>query len=297
MGWIAVDWGTTHCRAYAMDENDQVVEERESDDGMASLRRDDFEAALLRLTSDWLEKSSRTRIIASGMVGARQGWQEVAYSTVPFGSSQLTAVSVEHIKDSRLDMHIVAGVCQETPADVMRGEETQVAGLLRSTDMTDGVICLPGTHAKWCVVSQGLLESFQTFMTGEWYSLLAGHSVLRHDVSEDDWSDEVFKSAVTDGFTQPGQLSALAFNIRARNLVHGDESSPAARLSGLLLGAELFATRALWETVTIDLIGNSRLMDHYAHALAQLGGRCRRHNARDCTLSGLTAVYHALNAN
>ncbi|MBA5790911.1 2-dehydro-3-deoxygalactonokinase, partial [Escherichia coli] len=68
---------------------------------------------------------------------------------------------------------IVPGVIAtgELP-DVMRGEETQIVGALASdpmlgTDRSGVLIGLPGTHAKWAWVKDGLIERFQTFMTGE----------------------------------------------------------------------------------------------------------------------------------
>jgi 2-dehydro-3-deoxygalactonokinase len=45
-------------------------------------------------------------------------------------------------------MKIAPGVMQVTPADVMRGEETQIAGALTILPSFDGVICLPGTHTN-----------------------------------------------------------------------------------------------------------------------------------------------------
>jgi 2-keto-3-deoxy-galactonokinase len=46
----------------------------------------------------------------------------------------------------------------------------------------DGILCLPGTHAKWVQISAEEVVSFQTFMTGELFDLLS-HSVLRHSVA------------------------------------------------------------------------------------------------------------------
>ena len=51
--WIAVDWGTSHLRAWAMSEG-HVRAEAMSDKGMGSLPRDGFEPALLELVDPWL---------------------------------------------------------------------------------------------------------------------------------------------------------------------------------------------------------------------------------------------------
>ncbi len=49
---------------------------------MGKLARDQFEPALLRLISPWLG-AGVTPVLAAGMVGARQGWLEAPYRTVP----------------------------------------------------------------------------------------------------------------------------------------------------------------------------------------------------------------------
>jgi 2-dehydro-3-deoxygalactonokinase len=48
----------------------------------------------------------------------------------------------------------------------MRGEETQLLGLITVRKLTNATVCIPGTHSKWAVVEDGAVESFKTFMTG-----------------------------------------------------------------------------------------------------------------------------------
>jgi len=295
--WIAIDWGTTHCRAYAMNKNNEVIDERSSHRGMGSLDPAEFEPALLELIEDWLTQTEKMRIIASGMVGARQGWQEVSYSSVPHKMDYLPVEAVRELNDPRLDVYIVGGICQEQPADVMRGEETQIAGLLNTTGLDNGIIGLPGTHAKWVTVKNRVLESFQTFMTGELHAILSSHSILRLDTQSDDWSDKTFLHAIETAYKNPEKLSAHLFTIRATKLVRNDTSSTSAQLSGLLLGTELNATQKLWQGQTVNFIGDTELVNHYSTALEHLGGKARRHSARDCTLSGLSTVNTRLNKN
>ena len=75
--WIAVDWGTTNLRAFAMAADGAVLAEAASDDGMGALARDGFEPALLALIAPWLA-AGPVPVLACGMVGARQGWVEAA---------------------------------------------------------------------------------------------------------------------------------------------------------------------------------------------------------------------------
>src|SRR6185295_17891128 len=67
--------------------------------------------------------------------------------------------------------------------DVLRGEETQIVGLLAREPTFDGVCVLPGTHSKWARVSGGTLQDFQTYFSGEMFDLLSRHSFLRHSVA------------------------------------------------------------------------------------------------------------------
>jgi phosphonate metabolism protein PhnN/1,5-bisphosphokinase (PRPP-forming) len=99
----------------------------------------------------------------------------------------------------RLSVHVAPGLRQGKPADVMRGEETQIAGFLALNPNWDGVICLPGTHSKWVHISAGEVVSFQTFLTGEMFALLSQASVLRHGMQGDGWDDAAFDAMAAQG--------------------------------------------------------------------------------------------------
>ncbi|OZA06724.1 MAG: 2-keto-3-deoxy-galactonokinase, partial [Rhodobacterales bacterium 17-64-5] len=241
--WIAVDWGTSNLRAWAMDARGQVLAEAASEDGMGKLAKAEFEPALLRLIGGWLGEGPMP-IIACGMVGSRQGWCEAPYRSVPCPPLDPLAQVAVPTTDPRLAMRIAPGLRQTTPADVMRGEETQIAGALSLIPDYDGVLCLPGTHSKWAQISAGEVVSFQTFMTGEMFALLSETSVLRHGMEGDGWDDAAFDSAVGDALSRPERLAARLFALRAEGLIA--DLAPAAaraRLSGLLIGAELAAAR------------------------------------------------------
>ena len=80
--WIAVDWGTSNVRAWAMAADGAVLAEAGSDRGMGTLARDAFEGALLDLIGPWIA-GGPVPVVACGMVGARQGWVEAPYAAVP----------------------------------------------------------------------------------------------------------------------------------------------------------------------------------------------------------------------
>lgn len=290
--WIAVDWGTTRLRAWAMGPDGQPTASAQSDMGMGALTPAGFEAALLDAAGDWID--GPTRVIACGMVGAKQGWVDAGYAVAPCkpptGAHAVPAPS----EDPRLDVLVLPGVSQQRPADVMRGEETQVAGFLAEHPNFDGVICLPGTHTKWVQVSAGEIVSFRSFMTGEVFALLSGQSVLRHGLEDDGWDDAAFAEAVTDGMARPQLLTSDMFNLRAQGLLSGMTSSQArARLSGLLIGVELAGARAYWLGQQLAIIGAAALSDLYASALAAQGAIATRADAEAMTLAGLRAAHAA----
>ena len=287
--WIAVDWGTSNLRAWAMGADGNVLAEAESDDGMGKLAPEGFEPALLRLIAPWL--GGNPPILACGMVGSRQGWREAPYRAVPCTPLDPAALIAAATTDPRLNVRIAPGLMQADPADVMRGEETQIAGALRLMPGYDGVLCLPGTHSKWAHVSAGEVVSFQTFMTGELFALLSTASVLRHGMPGAGWDEAAFDTAVSDALSRPERLGARLFSLRAQGLIAGLTPDAArARLSGLLIGMELAAAKPYWLGQRVTLIGAEKLSTAYARALAAQGVTAQRLSVTDCTLAGLASL-------
>ena len=288
--WIAIDWGTTNLRGWAMGPA-SILAEASSDKGMASLKPAEFEAALLDMIGPWLagHTGAPIPVYACGMVGARQGWVETPYRAVPcapVSGGELMAIPVQ---DPRITVHITPGLKQDKPADVMRGEETQIAGALALYPNFDGAMCLPGTHSKWAHVSAGEVVSFQTFMTGEMFALLSTQSVLRLSMGGDRWDNGAFDTGVAEGVARPERMAASLFRLRAEGLLAGLSAEGArARLSGLLIGAELAAARAYWLGTDVALIGSCKTTPLYERALAAQGVTPRALSVTDCTLAGLT---------
>lgn len=287
--WIAVDWGTSNLRAWAMSGDGKVLAEAASDEGMGKLARDGFEPALVRLIGPWL--GSGAPVVACGMVGSRQGWCEAPYRTVPCTPVDRAGLVAAPVTDPQLRVLIAPGLKQVSPADVMRGEETQIAGALRLMPGYDGVLCLPGTHSKWVHISAGEVVSFQTFMTGEMFALLSEASVLRHGMQGGGWDDVAFEAGVSEALAKPEKLGARLFSLRAEGLIAGLTPQAArARLSGLLIGTELAAAKPYWLGQRVTLIGAEKLSAAYARALGLQGVEAARLNATDCTLAGLASL-------
>ncbi|QBY01577.1 2-dehydro-3-deoxygalactonokinase [Rhodophyticola sp. CCM32] len=288
--WIAVDWGTSRLRVWAMGRDGTVRARAASDEGMGGLDRDGFEPALLQLIEPWLGTGIQP-VMACGMVGSRQGWAEVPYETTPCTPTALRPMAVP-TQDARIRLFIMPGVSQASPVDVMRGEETQISGFLVEEPSFDGVVCLPGTHTKWVHISAGEVVSFQTFMTGEMFQFLSEHSVLRHGIAADGTDETVFAETVSDAISRPEKMAQRLFSIRAEGILQGLTPQAArARLSGALIGAELAAARPYWLGQQVVVAGAPGLTALYSQALGAQGVDTRVLDAGPLTLMGLGRAY------
>ncbi|APH70121.1 2-dehydro-3-deoxygalactonokinase [Aquibium oceanicum] len=271
----AVDWGTTSLRVWLLDDTGEVLSETRSDQGMAKLSRGEFGAVLERELAA-LKAPDDLPAMICGMAGARQGWQEVPYLDVPVAADAILQAATP-IEVGR-PVWIVPGLCQRAPAaDVMRGEETQIAGAVARFDGGDSLLCLPGTHSKWVRVKDAAVTGFRTFLTGEMFSLLCDHSILRHSVGSSrrtDGQNPVFRERLRAVLENPAALPSSLFAIRAEGLL-GDfpPDDAAAALSGLLIGAEIAGTREQFAGAGTEviLIASGALADLYAVALEEAG--------------------------
>jgi 2-dehydro-3-deoxygalactonokinase len=293
MVWIAVDWGTSNLRAWGIGADGEVTAEASSDKGMGKLDRSGFEPALLELVGGWLPPERQTLVIACGMVGARQGWVEVPYREAPCRPVFSDVVGTPQTRDPRLKVKVLAGIKQTKPdPDVMRGEETQIAGFLAENPQFEGTLCLPGTHTKWVRISAGEIVHFKTFMTGELFNLLATQSVLRHSFGGAGWDKAEFTRSVASMAGEANGFAARLFSIRAETLVVGLEPATAiARLSGMLIGSELASARDYRLGQNLVIVGNGPQSETYAEALMVLGQSPRMTDASHVTLAGLKSAY------
>ncbi len=293
--WIAVDWGTTHLRAWAVGGRQTILASSTLAKGMGSLKRHEFEPALLALVSEWLGERQSVPVLACGMVGARQGWEEADYQSVP--TPPLVPDLFHAVKsiDPRLKVFIVPGLKQLDPPDVMRGEETQIAGFLSKTPQFEGMICMPGTHTKWVHVAGGKVVRFQSFMTGEMFSLLERQSVLRHSLDREPPDLTVFEATLAQVLDDPTLAVSGLFGIRADDLLNDED--PAAlrtRLSAYLIGSEVHAVTNTMRPSSTILIGAAELTTLYSQALIMKEFAPVQLDAEDLTLKGLFAAWALL---
>jgi len=175
---------------------------------------------------------------------------------------------------------------------VMRGEETQVLGLLDQLP-GDGphTLCLPGTHSKWIRVEGGRITGFHTAMTGELFALLTQHSLLGALMDKEADDDEAAFAQGLAASRGAGGLPNQLFSVRTRGLFGElDGAAAPSYLSGLLIGHELNGLAPA--SGTVHLIGSAGLTRRYERALAARGLSAVAH-AEALTARGLHVLARA----
>lgn len=271
---IGIDWGTTNLRVRLMGAGGQVLATRNSADGVLAVREGRYAEALLALVHDWLDEHPGCALLASGMVGSRQGWQEAPYLPCPATPAQAAARLLPVAVRPGCVMHVVPGLHTIGPDghdDVMRGEETQLWGAA----LAAGDACvLPGTHSKWAWAGEaGAIDGFQTWMTGEAYALFTQHGILGRLMRFGEPPDAAaFERGVRHGLAEPGTLLHTLFAVRTAGLF--ERLPPEALpdfLSGLLIGAEIAGATHQRPVKRVTLLAEPALAERYTRALALAG--------------------------
>lgn len=274
-----------------------ILAMKSSPQGMSGLAQIEFEPVLMKMISEWVDKysmGSKIQVIACGMVGSQQGWREAGYTSIPCSPTDVDFTK-PIVEDPRIDVSILAGLSQSEPADVMRGEETQIAGFFAKQTDFSGLICMPGTHSKWASLANGEVVQFKTVMTGEMYSIISDHSVLRQLVNKNASDANAFQKGVIEGAENPELLLSNLFSIRARSVLENvNSNASAAHLSGLLIGTEIATMKKLMPSDIIKLLGSGVLAELYAEAFAVLGQSITPMDVTELTVLGLHKAWQNL---
>jgi 2-dehydro-3-deoxygalactonokinase len=291
-GVVAVDWGTSSLRVARLDKFGRAIKQHEFPRGILTVPAGGFAQVFEEVCGEWM-KEPGSRALICGMAGSRQGWQEAPYAPCPAGHAEI-AGRLTWIDPGRIA--IVPGLtCDDAGApDVMRGEETAVLGVLQLVGVADARIVMPGTHSKWVDVRAGRIESFATYMTGEFYAVLRQHSILARTLPAEDSAlrETAFLRGI-DYAMHAGNLLHAAFTARTLSLLGrlAEEDAP-SYLSGLLIGEEL-RTQDLKQQGTLVIAGADKLTQRYGMALSHLGVHFRT-VGQEATWLGLHTIAGSL---
>jgi 2-dehydro-3-deoxygalactonokinase len=290
--FAAVDWGTTRMRVWLIDVAGEALAERRSDEGLLSAREGNRFGAILEAHLAAMGAPAGLPVFSCGMVGARQGWVEAPYVAAPAALDAVLSQAVPVPNHPARPVRIVPGIAQREGGapDVMRGEETQLAGLRAMLGGDSHLVCMPGTHSKWVSVRDGRVERFATYLTGELFSLLSRQSILAHSLGDAPPDADGGSPSFRDAVRQAGAAdwAGLLFSIRAGGLLDGASPADAAsRLSGLLIGGEIAAAARRFGGDGVLLVASGAMADLYAAALEAAGLGVRLADADEAVRTGL----------
>jgi 2-dehydro-3-deoxygalactonokinase len=262
--FISCDWGTTNFRLRLVETASlQIRSEQASDQGVkvlygkhaAASREERFQIYVQYLEEQiqQLPQAALAQwVVVSGMASSSIGMMELPYAAVPLTFDGTSLLWKDFALRGGRKLVLISGV--RSAEGMMRGEEVQAVGLAPYlAEVGEGILILPGTHSKHISFSGGRFSSFQTFMTGELFKIIAEESILSNSVVANDWSaasEKAFLEGCALGLQ--GKLSARLFSVRAKQLNQQTTlEDNFYYLSGLLIGDEMSYLRGTAQKIVL----------------------------------------------
>lgn len=287
--FLSCDWGTSSFRLRLIRSYDlKTIAELENDEGIAKTfkswqespdnpERSQYYTAILNIQIKQLGKQSgfhldRVPVMLSGMASSTIGLLDLPYKKLPFQADG-SDLEIRSLNLNDLNpFTVISGA--RTDDDVMRGEETKIVGCapFLKNDRQEQLIIIPGTHPKHAIIEEGQVTGFKTFMTGEFFDLLATRSILSASVEKggsvtDPLNHDSFIKGVRAA--QDSELLHASFMVRTNQVIKNISGElNFYYLSGLLIGSELKGLKA---AVPVYLLGGSTHLSLYNLACEAIG--------------------------
>ncbi len=251
--YILIDGGTTNTRVGLWLDGKTVetvkipLGARKSMGGTAALKSE-IKKAMNTLCQTWqVAEQNITKILASGMITCEFGLVNLPHISVPAGIEELRASVYETVipEISSVPITFIRGVktvgsLSET--DMMRGEETELMGLLEYADQ-NALFVLPGSHSKLIETDEnGRIIRFSTTLTGEMIAALSENTILKDAV--DLSVDTVDKPHLLEGYTYAKEhgINETLFKVRIlKNILGKTPEETYSFFLGAVLQAEIDA--------------------------------------------------------
>ena len=190
--YITIDGGTTNTRLSLVKDHEikdtikfNVGARAES--GNKNLLRETLQIGIKEiLTRNNMTEGDICRILASGMITSEFGICHLEHIVVPAGIGELNETMEEVVIEdiSKIPFVFIRGIKlignDFLETDMMRGEETEFAGL---SSYGGGVYVLPGSHSKVIFADESeRITSFRTLLTGEMIEALSQNTILKDAV-------------------------------------------------------------------------------------------------------------------
>ena len=307
MNYITIDGGTTTTRISLVCDKQikQTVKlsvgARKSMDGGADYKGEIKSAIEKVLSDNNIKNEDIKRILASGMITSEFGLCNLPHISVPAGIQELHENMHETVISEISDIPFVfiRGVKSVSDnlseTDMMRGEETELCGLMTEGD-GECMYILPGSHSKLIFTDKkGRISKFSTMLTGEMIFALSQSTILKDavDLSISETDDEYL--FMGDSYCRTHGINEALFKVRILKNLFG--ASPVQCYSfflGVVLSQELDAVRKC-DIGKIVIGGRSQIKNAMAKILGKTTDKeiaCMDDKAVDeSTSSGLIKIY------
>ena len=308
--FISCDWGTSSFRLRLIEtEAPKVLAEVASHQGIAAtysswknsssdrflFYRSIISAGIKTLSDHCGYSLDDVPVLVSGMASSAIGMLELEYKELPVASDgkDLLIHTIDTSNDFKHRMIMISGV--KSWNDVMRGEETIVAGCDIKNASGEQLFILPGTHSKHISIRNGLITDCRTFMTGELFNLLSTKSILSASLEKENYLTEITNTNFEKGIMEGayGNLLNSIFHVRTNLLFN--KLNPKQNyhyLSGLLIGSELKdLVHNNYSSVT--LVSDEKFLLPYSQALhlLEINKKIQHINADKALIKGQTVIY------
>ena len=302
--YLMMDMGTSNTRLWLC-EGESVVGLKKGAFGAGSTKsngREYLVDSLKKLMGELLaehdvNESQIERVIVSGMAGSNIGLYDLPHISIPANADtlfeNLKEVSLPEVSD--VPFLFVPGLKKMDGgaiADVMRGEETETAGIVATLPQcADAVLVLPGTHNKVIATDEkGRVTDFFTSFSGELINIIMKNSILAGQVAH---GLEIVDSEVLAGdrYAKEMGLTAAVFHVRVMGMNGKSQAEMSSFLYGAVMGQEIDAINRLARGRRIFVGGRESLRHIYRLLLGENAASLDESVAENAVRNGLMALY------
>jgi len=286
------DWGNSSGRLHLSEATGEIIE---SVKVTGAKDTSDHETIFLEATAKWRERFDIESALICGAVGSNIGWREVGYSPLPATHANMLS-NAESFDSGGIKVTLLGGVNIEQNTiglpDTLRGEETQSFGWMALTGLTEGLLCMPGTHTKWALIEGRKITQLNTGLSGELFEIVSKHSMLTRGAETFDTPNDAFEDGVKVAMREnPPALIQTLMSVRNKQLFGQMEPRMAnSYLAGLIIGEDVRESVKAFDASSVHIIGSSVTASHYERAVQMNGIETLRHDDQACTLAGLKLI-------
>ena len=308
--YLSMDMGTSSTRLW-LNDGEKTIAEKRARFGASFKNQNGTDAFFEKVNSligSVLADASAQRcdvecMMVSGMGGSEMGICEIPHVSLPVDLYTLAGCVVD--KDipeiEGIRVRFVPGVKQtrsDEIEDIMRGEETEICGILDSIgENKTCVVALPGTHNKIIKINEnGQIERFVSAMSGELIDLVIKNSILSGELSHDFSLSREYVILGAEDAANVGLTNTL-FRIRVMSKNGVDIDSLSSYLYGAVLSQDIPAMLQIAGETKIYIGGSEKFRKVLAILLRNNNASELPEKISACaTKRGLSRIYGIYNS-